>query len=161
MGEGYTLNCFVTLNHFFIFFFKYASEQIGNLKQGLQQLEEVQSSLSEFFCEDKSTFKIDECCKQFAAFTSALKQVTKLQSYNFSFKGLWPKKIFFTAQSKITEKYFVLQDIFLHLDICKAFVSLTCHNNFCFLYVLYWTKIQRSQSKGSKKPSLDFFLPYL
>lgn len=76
-----------TIDLHITYFLQYASEQIGNLKQALKQLEEVQSSLSEFFCEDKSTFKIDECFKQFAAFTSALKQVWQENKVKFSDDG--------------------------------------------------------------------------
>ena len=45
------------------------------MKEGMSQLEKIQSDLAEFFCEDTGSFKIDECFKSFAGFNSKLKQV--------------------------------------------------------------------------------------
>lgn len=58
-----------------LFSFQYASKQVQGMKEGMSQLEKIQSDLSEFFCEEVASFKIDECFKSFASFNAKLKQV--------------------------------------------------------------------------------------
>ena len=45
------------------------------MKEGMKQLEEVQTDLAEFFCEDATSFKLDECYKSLNGFFSKFKKV--------------------------------------------------------------------------------------
>jgi hypothetical protein len=58
-----------------LFSLQYASTQVQGLKEGMSQLEKIQSELAEFFCEEAASFKIDECFKSFSSFIAKLKQV--------------------------------------------------------------------------------------
>jgi hypothetical protein len=60
---------------FSLFSLQYASTQVQGLKEGMSQLEKIQSELAEFFCEEAACFKIDECFKSFSSFIAKLKQV--------------------------------------------------------------------------------------
>ena len=65
--------------YLFIFFFyisiQRASAELEDMKEGMKQLEEVQTDLAEFFCEDATSFKLDECYKSLNGFFSKFKKV--------------------------------------------------------------------------------------
>ena len=68
-------DCKCTFTNCWHFSFQYASKQVQGMKEGMSQLEKIQSDLAEFFCEEVASFKIDECFKSFAGFNAKLKQV--------------------------------------------------------------------------------------
>ena len=51
-----------------------AEEVVNTLKGDLKELENVRKSLADFFCEDSTTFKIEECFKIFHGFCVKFKQ---------------------------------------------------------------------------------------
>lgn len=51
-----------------------AEQEVSTLQHDLQELELVRKTLAEFFCEDPSTFKIEECFKIFHGFCVKFKQ---------------------------------------------------------------------------------------
>ncbi|XP_065578323.1 FH2 domain-containing protein 1-like isoform X2 [Artemia franciscana] len=54
-------------------FLKLAETQVNELKEDLKMLDQIRSELAEFFCEEKETFKLEECFKVFFNFLSKLK----------------------------------------------------------------------------------------
>lgn len=55
-------------------FLPYASKELECLKNAMEDLTKLQSDLSEFFCEDSKTFKLEECFKSFNQFIGNFKK---------------------------------------------------------------------------------------
>merc|ERR1719232_2206296 len=55
-------------------FLPYASKELECLKNAMEDLTRLQSDLSEFFCEDSKTFKLEECFKSFNQFIGNFKK---------------------------------------------------------------------------------------
>ena len=55
-------------------FLPYASKELECLKNAMEDLTKLQSDLSEFFCEDSKTFKLEECFKSFHQFIGNFKK---------------------------------------------------------------------------------------
>ena len=55
-------------------FLPYASKELACLKNAMEDLTKLQSDLSEFFCEDSKTFKLEECLKSFHQFIGNFKK---------------------------------------------------------------------------------------
>merc|ERR1719412_3382460 len=55
-------------------FLPYASKELSCMKEAMDDLVKRQEVLSEFFCEDKVTFKIEECFRAFHQFNTAFKK---------------------------------------------------------------------------------------
>lgn len=51
-----------------------AEQEMAQLKRDMEELEGVRRSLAEFFCEDTSAFKIEECFKIFHQFCQKFNQ---------------------------------------------------------------------------------------
>lgn len=51
-----------------------AEQEVNTLKEDLTELENVHRSLADFFCEDATSFKIEECFKIFHGFCVKFKQ---------------------------------------------------------------------------------------
>lgn len=57
-----------------IFLSQMAEQEMAQLKRDMEELEGVRRSLAEFFCEDTSAFKIEECFKIFHQFCQKFNQ---------------------------------------------------------------------------------------
>ena len=55
-------------------FLPYASKELECLKSAMDDLTKLQGDLSEFFCEDSKSFKIEECFKSFHQFINNFKK---------------------------------------------------------------------------------------
>merc|ERR550534_2793587 len=55
-------------------FLPYASKELECLKNAMEDLIKLQSDLSEFFCEDSKSFKLEECFKSFNQFIGNFKK---------------------------------------------------------------------------------------
>ena len=64
----------------FSFSFQYASKELSVLKEGMEELEKSASELAEFFCEDPTSFKIEECFKSLAGFFAKFKKVRNFEN---------------------------------------------------------------------------------
>lgn len=51
-----------------------AESEVSNLQQNMEKLEKVRLQLSEFFCEDTNSFKLEECFRIFHGFYCKFKQ---------------------------------------------------------------------------------------
>lgn len=51
-----------------------AENKVGMLQSGMKEVEALRLQLSEFFCEDPNTFKLEECFKIFQTFCDKFKQ---------------------------------------------------------------------------------------
>ena len=72
-----------------------AKEELEDLKVAMEDLQKSQTELAEYFCEDPTGFKIEECFKSLGSFCSKFKKVndcchgnltprlTPLPSYHF------------------------------------------------------------------------------
>lgn len=54
--------------------FQYASKELECLKNAMEDLTKLQGDLSEFFCEDSKSFKLEECFKSFYQFINNFKK---------------------------------------------------------------------------------------
>ncbi len=54
--------------------FQYAQEEITELEQDLKELDALRIELAEYFCEDESSFKMEECIKVFSSFFDRFKK---------------------------------------------------------------------------------------
>ncbi len=61
---------------FFIFllYSKVAEREVSMLQRGMKEIEALRIQLAEFFCEDPSSFKLEECFKIFHNFCEKFKQ---------------------------------------------------------------------------------------
>merc|ERR1719410_966081 len=55
-------------------FLPYASKELDCLKNAMEDLTKLQGELSEFFCEDSKSFKLEECFKSFHQFINNFKK---------------------------------------------------------------------------------------
>ena len=55
-------------------FLQYAAKEVTFMKDNMEQLKKTQEDLSEFFCEDPKTFRMEECYKSLATFCAKFKQ---------------------------------------------------------------------------------------
>uniref|UniRef100_A0A1B6D1V3 FH2 domain-containing protein n=1 Tax=Clastoptera arizonana TaxID=38151 RepID=A0A1B6D1V3_9HEMI len=55
-------------------FLQIAQQEVGALQKDMNELESVRKSLSDFFCEDPGTFKLEECFRVFQGFCIKFKQ---------------------------------------------------------------------------------------
>jgi hypothetical protein len=60
-----------------------AKEEMEELTVDLKEMEELRLELAKFFCEDDTTFKLDECIKIFNAFCEKFKKAIQV----------WKKKV--------------------------------------------------------------------
>ena len=51
------------------------------MKDAMKQLEEVEAELAEFFCEDNTSFRLDECYKSLNGFFNKFKKVKSYLTY--------------------------------------------------------------------------------
>lgn len=51
-----------------------AEREVAGLQRDMSELEQVRRRLSDFFCEDVNTFKLEECFRVFHGFCSKFKQ---------------------------------------------------------------------------------------
>uniref|UniRef100_W4VR99 Putative formin 3 n=1 Tax=Corethrella appendiculata TaxID=1370023 RepID=W4VR99_9DIPT len=58
-------------------FLQTANRDVTMLQRGLKELESLRLQLSEFFCEDSATFKLEECFKIFHNFCEKFRQAVK------------------------------------------------------------------------------------
>ena len=55
-------------------FLQYASSQVSRMKEGIESLSGLRTELSEFFCEDPKSFRIEDCFTSLGSFCSKFKQ---------------------------------------------------------------------------------------
>ena len=60
-------------------FLQYAAKEVTFMKDNMEQLKKTQEDLSEFFCEDPKTFRMEECYKSLGK-KHALKNMTSFRS---------------------------------------------------------------------------------
>lgn len=53
---------------------KIASRELESLQRSMTELETVRKSLSEFFCEDPASFKLEDCLRVFHGFCTRFRQ---------------------------------------------------------------------------------------
>ena len=53
---------------------QYASSQVSRMKEGIESLSGLRTELSEFFCEDPKSFRIEDCFTSLGSFCSKFKQ---------------------------------------------------------------------------------------
>ena len=58
-------------------FLQYAAKEVTCMKEDMDQLKKTQEELSEFFCEDPKTFKMEECYKSLGGFCAKFKQAVR------------------------------------------------------------------------------------
>lgn len=58
-------------------FLKNAERTIKNLNKQLEELKSLRITMADFFCEDVTTFKVDECFEIFYKFNEQFKQALK------------------------------------------------------------------------------------
>jgi hypothetical protein len=51
-----------------------AGQEVSGLQRDMEELETVRRTLSEFFCEDTATFKLEECFRVFHGFCVKFRQ---------------------------------------------------------------------------------------
>jgi len=58
-------------------FLQAAESELAVLQAGMKQVESLRLKLSEFFCDDAATFRLEECFKIFQNFCDKFKQAVK------------------------------------------------------------------------------------
>jgi hypothetical protein len=61
----------------FPFEFQDAERVVDELQRAMKELDQTRVQLSEFFCEDPGTFKLEECFKIFFTFCEKFRQAVK------------------------------------------------------------------------------------
>ncbi|KAK9872592.1 hypothetical protein WA026_018723 [Henosepilachna vigintioctopunctata] len=64
----------IEIKHQMIDFLMYAEQEVSNVQRGMLELENIRIQLSDFFCEDLKTFKLEECFRIFHSFYCKFKQ---------------------------------------------------------------------------------------
>lgn len=51
----------------------------ADVEASLQELDTISKSVAEYFCEDPSTFKLEECCSIFHSFCERFERATRVK----------------------------------------------------------------------------------
>ncbi|KAL3278659.1 hypothetical protein HHI36_016196 [Cryptolaemus montrouzieri] len=69
-----SFNTEIEIKHQMTDFLMYAEQEVANVQRGMVELENIRIQLSDFFCEDLNTFKLEECFRIFHGFYCKFKQ---------------------------------------------------------------------------------------
>lgn len=62
--------------------FQKASAEIDELKEAIEDLDKAQTDLADYFCEEASSFKIEECFRSLHSFTIKFKKVCTYMTWS-------------------------------------------------------------------------------
>lgn len=58
-----------------------ADMRLADVEASLQELDTISKSVAEYFCEDPSTFKLEECCSIFHSFCERFERATQVKLF--------------------------------------------------------------------------------